>query len=100
STTQPPVKYIATLYPTVAAYSTASGKDAHTLQANPLFMNAAGANFHLQSGSPAIDNANSGSPNWPTLDADDLPRVNTNGVPNNGVGPINYGDRGAYEFRT
>jgi len=101
STTQSPVKYIATLYPTVAAYSTASGgKDAHTLQTDPRFVNAAAANFHLQSGSPAIDNANSGSPNWPTLDADDLPRVNTSGVSNTGVGPINYGDRGAYEYRT
>ena len=98
-TAQPPVKYIETLYSSVLDYSAATGKDAHTRQSNPLFVSPATGNFHLGTGSAAIDCANSGSPNWPTLDADNQARVNTIGVANAGTGPINFGDRGAYEFR-
>jgi parallel beta-helix repeat protein len=99
STAQEPVKYMTTLYPTVAAYSAASGKDTQSLQSNPLFVSPGNGNFHLGSGSPAIDNANASSSNWPTLDADNQSRVNTQGVANNGNGSPNYADRGAYEFR-
>src|SRR5580765_4913331 len=99
STPQALVKYIDSTYTSVAVYSAASGKDAKTLQANPLFVSPAAGNFHIGSGSPAIDAANSGAPNWPTLDADNQARTNTKGVNDTGTGPISYGDRGAYEFR-
>ncbi len=40
STRQPPVKYVGTLYSSVARYSAASGQDAQSLQADPQFMAA------------------------------------------------------------
>ena len=42
---------------------------------NPLFVNESGADFHLQSDSPAIDNGS-------TLSIDDIPSVFLNNVPN------------------
>jgi hypothetical protein len=42
-------------YSSFAAYRTATKEDSHSLFANPLFVNAAQANFNLQSSSPAID---------------------------------------------
>ncbi|HKA05377.1 MAG TPA: right-handed parallel beta-helix repeat-containing protein, partial [Acidimicrobiales bacterium] len=101
STSQAPIKYVAfTPYTTIAAYSAASGQDAHSTQADPRFVNPGAGDFHLLSGSPAIDDADSGTPNWPSTDADNQTRVNDRGTPNTGVGPINYGDRGAFEFRS
>jgi PKD repeat protein len=99
STVQPPFKYIATLYTKLSDYVAASGVDRKSLQVNPKFVNPALGDFHLQSGSPAIDNANSGVANWPSLDADRLSRYDVSGVSNTGVGPVTYSDRGAYEFR-
>ncbi|HXJ70106.1 MAG TPA: PKD domain-containing protein, partial [Verrucomicrobiae bacterium] len=99
STATPPVKYIDTQYATVSAYSTFSGKDGHSLQSNPLFISPAAGNFHIGSGSPAIDNANSSSPNWPSLDADNQNRFDVKGVNNSGSGSVKYADRGAYENR-
>lgn len=43
-----------TSYATLAAFQSATGLMKHSKSANPLFANAAGGDFHLQTGSPAI----------------------------------------------
>src|SRR5262249_44192497 len=55
--------------------------------------------FHLQPGSPAIDNANSGVPSWPATDAEGHARSDDPGPPNRGLGPVTFADRGALEFQ-
>jgi hypothetical protein len=54
---------------------------------NPLFVDAANGNFHLQSGSPVINQGSNSAPNLPSTDKDGLQR-------------ILYGivDMGAYEY--
>jgi hypothetical protein len=48
---------------TFAQYQKATGEDAHSLFANPLFVNTASANFHVTAASPAI-NAGSSTSGW------------------------------------
>ena len=95
---QMPVKFIATTYSTVAAYSAASGQDAHSKQADPKFANAAAADFHLLAGSPAIDAATSAVANWPAADVTGAPRVDDPATLNTGAGPTPFGDLGVFEF--
>jgi parallel beta-helix repeat protein len=99
STSQPPVKYISTLYSSVADYSAASGQDTRTVQANPRFMDPAHGNFYLQAGSPAIDNGNSSVASWPATDAAGQPRADDPATPNTGIGPVAFADRGAFEYQ-
>ena len=42
---------------------------------NPLFVNAAGGDYHLQSGSPCRDTGNNAAPALPPLDHDFMPRL-------------------------
>ncbi len=98
STAQAPVKYIATLYPTVAAYSVVSGQDAHSVQSNPRFVNPAAGDLHLLAGSPAIDAAITSVANWPATDAEGQARADDPGTPNTGSGPVPFADRGALEY--
>jgi hypothetical protein len=88
----------AVLYPGVTGYAAASGQDTRTFQVDPQFVNPSRGDFHLLEGSPAIDNANSSVPGWPTMDAEGHPRADDPSVPNAGIGPVPYADRGALEF--
>jgi PKD repeat protein len=100
STSQQPVKYISTLYSSVAAYSAASGKDTHSIQADPKFVDALTADFELRASSPGIDRGNSSVTNWPATDVLGRARIDDPNTPNLGVGPpISYADIGAYEFQ-
>ncbi len=100
STAQNPFKYIATPYATLSAYQAASGKDSKTKQQNPLFISPANGNFHLLTGSPAVDCANASTPNWLATDADGRARVDISTVSNTGLGSPLYSDRGADEYYT
>jgi parallel beta-helix repeat protein len=100
STAQAPFKYIATVHASLAAYQAASGQDAHSLQADPLFVNASQGDFHPGPGSPAIDAASSAVEGWPPLDADGKARVNDPATVDSGVGPVPFADRGALEYLT
>ncbi len=42
-------------YNTFASWKSGTGKDQHSIEANPLFVSAAARDFRLQAGSPAID---------------------------------------------
>jgi Big-like domain-containing protein len=99
STTQAPFKFDATRYGTLDSARTASGQDAHSKQADPRFASPAAGDFTLLSGSPAIDAATSGIPNWPALDAAGNTRYDDGLTANQGAGPVTYADIGALEFR-
>jgi hypothetical protein len=95
---QPPVKVAQSVYPTVAGYSAGRAQDTRTMQADPRFGDPANGDFHLTAGSPAIDNANSEIPGWPSTDVEGNARRDDPGMPNNGRGPVTFADRGAFEF--
>ena len=98
STTQNPIKFRGVQYQTLTAFRIATGQDAQSFQSDPRFVNAAGGNFHLTSGSQAIDSGNSAAPHWPPKDIEGRARIDDSVAPNTGSGPIPYSDRGAYEF--
>jgi parallel beta-helix repeat protein len=98
STSQSPIRWGNVRYSTVSAFTAASGLDTRTVQADPKFADGSGGNFHLLSGSPAIDNGNSSVTGYPPLDAETHGRADDPGTANTGLGPIAYADRGAYEF--
>ena len=98
STSQTIIKYISTRYATIAAFRTATGMEVHGIQSDPKFAAAAAGDFHLLTGSPAIDSADSSIAGWPANDAEGHARVDVLSVPNTGLGPVPYADRGALEF--
>ena len=61
-------------YDTFNSYRTHTGNDLHSQFANPLFLNTGGLNFHLGSGSPAIDRGET-LPDVGALDIDNQPRI-------------------------
>jgi cysteine-rich repeat protein/predicted outer membrane repeat protein len=82
---------------TTVTYSTVQGgySGSGNLDTNPNFVDAAGGNFRLQPGSPAMDSADGNAA--PSADFDGNLRVDHASAPNNGTGNPNYADRGAFE---
>ena len=95
---QPPIKYSSKRYASLADYIEATGNDINSIEADPLFVDPDGGDFHLMVGSPAIDSADSSTPGWPKTDAEDRPRKNEQRTPDTGLGSIDHADRGALEF--
>jgi phosphatidylglycerophosphate synthase len=95
---QEPVKYDKIVYATVGAYSFVSGQDTRSIQADPRFAAPQVGDFHLLAGSPAIDAANTAIAEWPGTDAEGFAPIDQPGVPNTGIGPVTYADRGAFEY--
>jgi parallel beta-helix repeat protein len=95
---RPPVRYGATNQPSLAAFGEATGQDTRSIQADPRFADPDSGDFQLTWGSPAIDNANSGVPDWPAIDATGGPRVDDPASSNSGLGPVDHADRGALEY--
>jgi parallel beta-helix repeat protein len=85
-------------YTSLAAFRSATGQEAHGIQASPKWTSPAAGDLHLTAGSPAIDSANSAASGQPSSDIEDNPRVDDASTPNTGVGPRAYDDRGAYEY--
>jgi len=103
----------------LTAWQAASGQDAHSVSADPLFIDINGGdnlfgweqpdpdsdfadfgqddNFHISGGSPAIDAAD--GEEGIALDADHLGRVDDLGTLNTGNGVFRFYEIGAYEFR-
>lgn len=86
-------------YSSLAAFRTATGQESRGIQADPRFVSVAGADFHLSAGSPAIDSANSGSPNQPPVDFGGATRFDDPLTADTGLGSVTFADRGAFEYR-
>jgi PKD repeat protein len=90
------IEYGGASYASVAAFTVATGNEAHGSGANPNFVNVAADNFHPGFG-PAIDAADASASGFQALDLDGLPPLDQPGVANTGAGVPNYADRGALE---
>lgn len=86
-------------YTSLTAFRTATGLEAHGLQADPRFTSPTTGAFTLAPGSPAIDSANSSAPGQTASDAPAHPRVDDPTTRNTGIGVRPYDDRGAYEYK-
>jgi parallel beta-helix repeat protein len=87
-------------YTSLAAMQAATHQESHGIQADPLFVSAAGWDLRLRAGSAAIDRGDSGVSGAQATDLlggsryDDPATANTFAE-----GPRRYDDLGAYEFR-
>jgi parallel beta-helix repeat protein len=86
-------------YTSLSAFRAATGQEQHGLQGDPLFRSPATADYGLQSGSPAVDSADSGAPGEQSSDLAGLPRVDDPATVDSGVGPRSYDDRGSFELQ-
>jgi parallel beta-helix repeat protein len=92
-------KWSGTPYDSLSAFAVATGQESHGLQEEPSWVAPARGDFHLVSGSPGIDSANSGAPAQPRRDIVGSVRVDDPATQNTGAGPRGFDDRGAYEYQ-
>ncbi len=92
-----------------------AGQEVHGIEGDPLFVAPVASvlrttgvaypgsettgDYHLNSGSPAIDSAYSDAPSQPLYDIEGNGRVNDPATPDTGAGVRTFDDRGAYEFQ-
>ena len=95
---QAPIKVANEVYSALYEWVAASGLDTRSHYGDPRFQDASSGDFHLLASSPAIDCGNTSIPDWPALDADGLSRADDPGMPNLGMGPVSFADRGAFEY--
>lgn len=96
---QAPVKVNGTIYPTFAAFRSATAFEQNGASYAPGFVNAGNANFALTGGSAAVDSANAGVAGFVTQDAAGNAPTDDPIVPDTGSGTPAYADRGALEFQ-
>jgi parallel beta-helix repeat protein len=88
-----------TYYQSLATlHNTYPNVEVHAIQADPAWVAPASGDFHLRAGSPAIDSANSGVSDAPSVDAEGHARCDDPATVNTGAGPRAYDDRGALEL--
>jgi parallel beta-helix repeat protein len=92
------VKFDGVRYPTLGAFRSSTGLEAHGVDADPGFADPASGDLHLSAGSPAVDAADSGVAGFSAPDRDGRDPVDIASVPNTGAGPTPYADIGAYEL--
>jgi parallel beta-helix repeat protein len=85
-------------YASVAAFAQATTFEDHGVGANPRFVNAAAGDFHLLTGSPAIDSAHAGVAGFQQADLEGAMPKDDPAAPNTGAGAPPFADRGALEF--
>jgi parallel beta-helix repeat protein len=86
-------------YGSLQEFRAATGQESHGDEADPAFVSVGGRDFHLRTGSPAIDSADSAVSGETTTDLEGNPRVDDPATENTGTGPRRYDDRGAYELQ-
>ncbi len=86
-----------TNYASRSAFTTATGQEAAGREADPKWANADGGDFHLTTGSPAIDSADASASGAQAQDLAGIGRYDDPAVANTGTGSRSYDDRGAYE---
>jgi parallel beta-helix repeat protein len=94
----PTIQFNGANYIDLVAFANATGNEAHGIAADPMFVDPAQGDLHLQFGSPAVDAADASVTGFVLADRDGHLPVDVPSVPNTGVGDPSYADRGAYEL--
>jgi len=84
-------------FTSLSSFRAATGQEAHGIEADPRWVNAAAGDFHLLAGSPAVDSAWSSASSAPGADVEGVARFDDPDVTDTGAGVRSYDDRGAYE---
>jgi parallel beta-helix repeat protein len=93
----PQAKYNGVVYKKLAAYTAATGQDAHGLMIDPGFIAPAAGDFRLTPGTSAVDSADASTSGFASADGVGNPPVDDPIVPDRGAGTPSYADRGALE---
>lgn len=97
-TGKPSIKVGRAVFPSLPAWTSAAGCDGRSIAEDPRFVDAENYDFRLTQRSPAIDCANSSVMGWLDGDAEGRAPADDPRIPNTGLGPIRFADRGALEF--